>query len=90
MKITGMIREPPRSAKNCNYSTKTFKNYLFWLKGANFKERLLQYAAYHHEGHESFLHRAAANHEGHKSFLHRAATNHDGYKKLLQCAARND
>ncbi|NMN39408.1 hypothetical protein [Pedobacter sp. SG918] len=76
MKITGMIREPPRSAKNCNSSTKTFKNYLFWLKGANFMERLLRCAAYHHEGHESFL--------------HRAATNHDGYERLLQCAARND
>jgi hypothetical protein len=45
MKITGMIREPPRSAKSCNHSTKTFKNYLFWLKGANYFETLLQCAA---------------------------------------------
>jgi hypothetical protein len=43
MMITGMVREPPRSAKAAEAVQKHSEKHLFWLKGANYFETLLQH-----------------------------------------------
>ncbi len=75
MKITGMIREPPRSATCCNRSTKTFKKHLFYLKGANYFE--------------TFLQCAAANQSFFETLLQCAANNRSYFETFLQCAVAN-
>jgi hypothetical protein len=75
MMITGMVREPPRSAKAAAAVQKHSEKHLFWLKEANYFETLLQCAATNQSYFETFLQRAAINQSHFETLLQRAAAN---------------
>ena len=89
MKITGMIREPPRSAIAASTAQKQLKKHLFWLKRANYFETLLQCAATDQSYFETFLQRAATNQSYFETLLQCAATNQSYFETFLQRAATN-
>jgi len=75
MKITGMIREPPRSATAAWGSTKTARKASFWLKWANYFETFLLWAATNQSYFETFLPWAAINQSYFETLLPWAAAN---------------
>ncbi|WP_316846267.1 hypothetical protein [Pedobacter psychrodurus] len=75
MAITGMIREPPRSAKAAAAVQKHSEKHLFWLKGANYFETFLLWAATKQSYFETFLPWAAINQSYFETLLPWAAAN---------------
>ncbi|CAH0229367.1 hypothetical protein SRABI27_02434 [Pedobacter sp. Bi27] len=70
-----MIREPPRSAKTAKAVQKQVKKHLFWLKGANYFETFLPWAAPNQSYFETFLPWAAPNQSYFETLLPWAAPN---------------